>query len=35
MPYVIQEIDEEDWGFAGELTDSWRQRQQAPSGTER
>jgi 4-oxalocrotonate tautomerase len=32
---VIQEIDEVDWGFAGELTDSWRQRQQAPSGTER
>lgn len=21
---VIQEIDEEDWGFAGMLTDEWR-----------
>ena len=32
---VIQEIDEVDWGFAGELTDTWRQRQPAPSETER
>ena len=24
---VIQEIAEEDWGFAGELTDDWRRRQ--------
>ncbi len=28
---VIQEIPEEDWGFAGLLTDVWKQRQgQAP-----
>ena len=24
---VIQEIDEEDWGFAGLLTDDWKLRQ--------
>lgn len=24
---VIQEIDEESWGFAGLLTDEWRARQ--------
>ena len=24
---VIQEIAEEDWGFAGVLTDEWRRRQ--------
>jgi 4-oxalocrotonate tautomerase len=24
---VIQEIPEEDWGFAGLLTDVWKQRQ--------
>lgn len=24
---VIQEIAEEDWGFAGLLTDEWRRRQ--------
>ncbi|MDX2199871.1 MAG: 4-oxalocrotonate tautomerase family protein [Phycisphaerae bacterium] len=23
---VIQEIAEEDWGFAGQLTDDWRRR---------
>ena len=27
---VIQEIEEADWGFAGELTDAWRKRQGAP-----
>jgi len=25
---VIQEIAEEDWGFAGLLTDEWKRRQQ-------
>lgn len=25
---VIQEIDEEDWGFAGMLTDEWKKQQQ-------
>jgi 4-oxalocrotonate tautomerase len=25
---VIQEISEENWGFAGELTDTWKQQQQ-------
>ena len=25
---VIQEIKEEDWGYAGLLTDTWKQRQQ-------
>jgi 4-oxalocrotonate tautomerase len=24
---VIQEIDEENWGFAGLLTDEWKQKQ--------
>ncbi len=24
---VIQEVAEEDWGFAGHLTDDWRRRQ--------
>jgi 4-oxalocrotonate tautomerase len=24
---VIQEIDDQDWGFAGLLTDEWRKRQ--------
>jgi 4-oxalocrotonate tautomerase len=24
---VIQEIEEEDWGFAGLLTDEWKRRQ--------
>jgi 4-oxalocrotonate tautomerase len=24
---VIQEIEEQDWGFAGLLTDEWRQQQ--------
>lgn len=24
---VIQEINEEDWGFSGMLTDEWRRRQ--------
>lgn len=28
---VIQEVREEDWGFAGMLTDDWR-RQQASAG---
>jgi 4-oxalocrotonate tautomerase len=27
---VIQEIAEEDWGFAGVLTDDYRQRQGEP-----
>lgn len=27
---VIQEIEEENWGFAGQLTDDWK-RQQNPS----
>ena len=27
---VIQEIAEEDWGFAGMLTDDYRQRQDEP-----
>lgn len=26
---VIQEIAEEDWGFAGMLTDDWRRRREA------
>lgn len=25
---VIQEIKEEDWGYAGLLTDTWKQQQQ-------
>jgi hypothetical protein len=24
---VIQEINEEDWGFAGQLTDDWKKSQ--------
>ena len=27
---VIQEIAEEDWGFAGVLTDDWRKREGEP-----
>ena len=27
---VIQEIDEENWGYAGLLTDEWRKQQQSP-----
>ena len=26
---VIQEIEEEDWGFAGMLTDEWKAKHQA------
>ncbi len=26
---VIQEIGEEDWGFAGQLTDDWKKSQHA------
>lgn len=26
---VIQEIDEEDWGYAGLLTDDWKKQQQS------
>jgi 4-oxalocrotonate tautomerase len=26
---VIQEIDDEDWGFSGMLTDEWRAQSQA------
>ena len=26
---VLQEIDEEDWGFAGQLTDDWKRSQQS------
>lgn len=26
---VMQEIQEEDWGFAGMLTDDWKKRQSA------
>jgi 4-oxalocrotonate tautomerase len=30
---VIQEIDDENWGFSGLLTDEWKKRQsQPPSG---
>lgn len=30
---VIQEIDEEDWGFAGVLTDDWKKSQgERPGG---
>ena len=28
---VIQEIEEEDWGFAGLLTDDWKKQQTLPS----
>jgi 4-oxalocrotonate tautomerase len=27
---VIQEIAEEDWGFAGMLTDEWKRKQSLP-----
>ena len=27
---VIQEIEEEDWGFAGLLTDDWKESQSGP-----
>ena len=27
---VIQEVAEENWGFAGELTDDWKKRQGTP-----
>ncbi len=27
---VIQEISEEDWGFAGQLTDDWKKQQTSP-----
>lgn len=27
---VIQEIDEENWGFSGLLTDDWKRRQTDP-----
>ena len=27
---VIQEINEEDWGFAGMLTDDWKKTQKNP-----
>ena len=27
---VIQEIEEEDWGFAGLLTDDWKKQQARP-----
>jgi len=26
---VIQEIDEENWGFAGQLTDDWRKSKES------
>jgi 4-oxalocrotonate tautomerase len=29
---VIQEIEEEDWGFAGLLTDDWKRQQGEPRG---
>jgi len=29
---VIQEIAEENWGFAGMLTDEWRRRQRTEDG---
>ena len=31
---VIQEIEEEDWGFAGLLTDEWKRQQVGPIGDE-
>lgn len=27
---VIQEIEEEDWGYAGMLTDDWKDQTQSP-----
>lgn len=29
---VIQEIAEEDWGFAGQLTDEWKRNRGAQAG---
>lgn len=29
---VIQEIADEDWGYAGQLTDDWRKAQQQKPG---
>jgi 4-oxalocrotonate tautomerase family enzyme len=31
---VIQEIDEEDWGFAGILTDDWRREQRSAAAAD-
>lgn len=31
---VIQEIKEEDWGYAGLLTDAWKKQQQQVSSEE-
>lgn len=31
---VIQEIAEEDWGYAGLLTDDWKRQQAARTSTE-
>ena len=31
---VIQEIKEEDWGFAGLLTDEWKRQQQQATSNE-
>jgi len=31
---VIQEINEEDWGFAGLLTDDWKRQQNQSSSSE-
>ena len=31
---VIQEINEEDWGFSGLLTDEWKQQQGRSSSSE-
>lgn len=30
---VIQEVAEENWGFAGLLTDDWKKAQSRPPGT--
>lgn len=27
---VIQEINEEDWGYSGQLTDEWKRQQEQP-----
>jgi 4-oxalocrotonate tautomerase len=32
---VIQEIDEEDWGIAGLLTDDWKKQQNANTNPEK
>ena len=29
---VIEEIDDENWGFAGLLTDEWKKRNRSPPG---